>query len=200
MISRKKYSLLISTIMLLTFNNAIVHASSYITVPPHTSIGFNVKYLMITDVFGQFKTYDAKVKIDETTKELIGVEANIKVASLTTENSKRDGHLKSPDFFDATKFPSITFKSKEVKKLAENKYEMIGDLTIKGITKTITLKGEYTGFIDAGKMGGKRIGYTAEAIINRKDFDLNWNRKLDQGGVLVGDEVVIELKIQAVAS
>jgi polyisoprenoid-binding protein YceI len=200
MISRKKYSLLISTIMLLTFNNAIVHASSYITDPPHTSIGFNVKYLMITDVFGQFKTYDAKVKIDETTKELIGVEANIKVASLTTENSKRDGHLKSPDFFDATKFPSITFKSKEVKKLAENKYEMIGDLTIKGITKTITLKGEYTGFIDAGKMGGKRIGYTAEAIINRKDFDLNWNRKLDQGGVLVGDEVVIELKIQAVAS
>ena len=200
MISRKKYSLLISTIFLLTFNNAFVYASTYLTDPPHTSIGFNVKYLMITDVFGQFKTYDAKVKIDETTKELIGVEANIKVASLTTENSKRDGHLKSPDFFDATKFPSITFKSKEVKKLAENKYEMIGDLTIKGITKTITLKGEYTGFIDAGKMGGKRIGYTAEAIINRKDFDLNWNRKLDQGGVLVGDEVVIELKIQAVAS
>ena len=198
--SRKKYSLLISTIFLLTFNNAFVYASTYLTDPPHTSIGFNVKYLMITDVFGQFKTYDAKVKIDETTKELIGVEANIKVASLTTENSKRDGHLKSPDFFDATKFPSITFKSKEVKKLAENKYEMIGDLTIKGITKTITLKGEYTGFIDAGKMGGKRIGYTAEAIINRKDFDLNWNRKLDQGGVLVGDEVVIELKIQAVAS
>ena len=77
---------------------------------------------------------------------------------------------------------------------------MIGDLTIKGITKTITLKGEYTGFIDAGKMGGKRIGYTAEATINRQDFDVNWNRELDQGGVLVGDEVVIELKIQAVAS
>ena len=200
MMSRKKYSLMISTILLLTFNNAISHASSYITDPSHTSIGFNVKYLMITDVFGQFKTYDAKVEIDETTKELIGVEANIKVASLTTENTKRDGHLKSPDFFDVTKFPSISFKSKEVKKLAENKYEMIGDLTIKGITKTITLKGEYTGFIDAGKMGGKRIGYTAEAIINRQDFDVNWNRKLDQGGVLVGDEVVIELKIQAAAS
>ena len=200
MISIKKYSLLISTILLLTFNNAFVLASSYITDPPHTSIGFNVKYLMITDVYGQFKTYDAKVEIDETTKELIGVEANIKVASLTTENTKRDGHLKSPDFFDVTKFPSITFKSKEVNKLAENKYEMIGDLTIKGITKTITLKGEYTGFIDAGKMGGKRIGYTAEATINRQDFDVNWNRELDQGGVLVGNEVVIELKIQAAAS
>jgi len=200
MISIKKYSLLISTILLLTFNNVIAHASTYITDSVHTSIGSNVKYLMITDVFGQFKTYDAKVEIDETTKELIGVEANIKVASLTTENTKRDGHLKSPDFFDATKFPSIIFKSKEVKKLAENKYEMIGDLTIKGITKTITLKGEYTGFIDAGKMGGKRIGYTAEAIINRQDFDVNWNRKLDQGGVLVGNEVVIELKIQAAAS
>jgi polyisoprenoid-binding protein YceI len=200
MFSLKKYSLLISAILFLTFNTAIAHASTYITDPPHTSIGFNVKYLMITDVFGQFNTYDAKVEIDETTKELIGVEANIEVASLTTENSKRDGHLKSPDFFDVTKFPSIIFKSKNVKKLGGNKYEVNGDLTIKGITKTITLKGEYTGFIDAGKMGGKRIGYTAEAIINRQDFDLNWNRELDQGGVLVGDEVVIELKIHAVAS
>ena len=198
--SRKKYISVISILFLLIFNNAIAHASTYIPDPPHTSIGFNVKYLMITDVFGEFKTYDAKVEIDETTKELIGVEADIKVASLTTENSKRDGHLKSPDFFDVTKFPSITFKSKKVKKLGENKYEMIGDLTIKGITKTITLKGEYTGFIDAGKMGGKRIGYTAEGIINRKDFGLNWNRNLDQGGVVVGNKVVIELKIQAVAS
>ena len=106
---------------------------------------------------------------DETTKELIGVEADIKVASLTTENSKRDGHLKSPDFFDVTKFPSITFKSKKVKKLGENKYEMIGDLTIKGITKTITLKGEYTGFIDAGKMGGKRtLGKQKSGPFHRK--------------------------------
>ena len=198
--SGKKYSLLISTIILLTFNNAFVHASTYVTDPPHTSIGFNVKYLMITDVFGKFKSYDAKVEIDETTKELIGAEANIEVASLTTENSKRDGHLKSPDFFDVSKFPSITFKSKNVKKIGENKYEMIGDLTIKGITKNIILKGEYSSFIDAGKMGGKRIGYTAEGIINRQDFGLNWNRNLDQGGVVVGNKVVIELNIQAVAT
>ena len=78
-----------------------------------------------------------------------------------------------------------------------NQYEVIGDLTIKGITKTITLKGKNTGFIDAGKMGGKRMGYTAEGIINRKDFGLNWNRNLDQGGVVVGDEVIIELDVQA---
>jgi len=198
--SRKKNSLLICTIFLLTFNNSFVYASTYLTDPPHTSIGFNVKYLMITDVFGKFNSYEAKVEIDETTKELIGAEANIEVASLTTENSKRDGHLKSPDFFDASKFPNITFKSKDVKKISKNKYEMIGDLTIKGITKTIILRGEYTGFIDAGKMGGQRIGYTAEGIIDRKDFDLNWNRNLDQGGVVIGDKVVIELNIQAVAS
>ena len=182
MMSRKKYSLMISTILLLTFNNAISHASSYITDPSHTSIGFNVKYLMITDVFGEFKTYDTKVEIDETTKELIGVEANIEVASLTTENSKRDGHLKNPDFFDVAKFPSIIFKSKNEKKLGGNKYEMIGDLTIKGVTKNTALKEEYSGFIDAGKMGGKRIGYTTEAIINRQDFNINWNRNLDKGG------------------
>ena len=77
---------------------------------------------------------------------------------------------------------------------------MIGDLTIKGITKTITLKGEYTGFIDAGKMRGKRMGYTVEGVINRQHFDIIWNRNLDKGGVVVGNEVVIELKILAVAS
>ena len=83
---------------------------------------------------------------------------------------------------------------------APGQYEMVGDLTIKGITKTIILRGKYTGFIDAGKMGGQRMGYTAEGVIDRKDFGLNWNRNLDQGGVVVGNKVVIELKIQAVAS
>ena len=195
--SRKKYISVISTLFLLIFNNAISHASTYIPDPPHTSIGFNVKYLMITDVFGEFKNYDAKIEINENTKELISVEAQIKVDSLTTENTKRDGHLKSPDFFDATKYPSIIFISKNVQKTGLNQYEVIGDLTIKGITKTITLKGKNTGFIDAGKMGGKRMGYTAEGIINRKDFGLNWNRNLDQGGVVVGDEVIIELDVQA---
>ena len=196
----KKFSLTISTFLVFIFQNAWIHAATYTLDPPHTSVGFNIKYLMFTDVLGEFKSYDAKIEIDETTKDLIGVEANINVVSLTTENSKRDGHLKSSDFFDASKFPNITFKSKDVKKISKNKYEMIGDLTIKGITKTIILRGEYTGFIDAGKMGGQRIGYTAEGIIDRKDFDLNWNRNLDQGGVVIGDKVVIELNIQAVAS
>ena len=84
--------------------------------------------------------------------------------------------------------------------VGKDEYEVIGDLTIKGITKTITLRGKNTGFIDAGMMGGKRAGFSATAMINRKDFGLNWNRKLDQGGLLVGNEVTIELKIQAVAS
>ena len=155
---------------------------------------------MITDVFGEFKSYNAKIEIDENTQNLVGVEAKIDVASLTTENSKRDGHLKSPDFFDAEQFPNILFKSRTVKKLGTDEYEVIGDLTIKGITKTITLRGKNTGFINAGMMGGKRAGFSATAMINRKDFGLNWNRKLDQGGLLVGNEVTIELKIQAVAS
>ena len=87
--------------------------------------------------------------------------------------------------------------SKDVQKTGLNKHEVIGDLTIKGNMKTITLKGKNTGFIDAGKMGGKRMGYTAAGMINRKDFGLNWNINLDQGGVVVGDEVIIELDVQA---
>ena len=178
----------------------IVNAATYTLDPSHTSIGFNVKYLMITDVIGQFKTYEAEIELEENTNELKGVEANIQVSSIDTENVKRDGHLKSPDFFDVEQFPNILFKSRTVNKLGTDEYEVIGDLTIKGITKTITLRGKNTGFIDAGMMGGKRAGFSATAMINRKDFGLNWNRKLDQGGLLVGNEVTIELKIQAVAS
>ena len=178
----------------------IVNAATYTLEPSHTSIGFSVKHLMITDVSGQFKTYEAKVELDEKTNELKGVEANIQVYSIDTEYAKRDGHLKSPDFFDSAKFPNMIFKSRTVNKLGTDEYEVIGDLTIKGITKTITLRGKNTGFIDAGMMGGKRAGFSATAMINRKDFGLNWNRKLDKGGLLVGNEVTIELKIQAVAS
>ena len=178
----------------------IVNAATYTLDPSHTSIGFNVKYLMITDVIGQFKTYEAEIELEENTNKLKGVEANIQVSSIDTENAKRDGHLKSPDFFDAEQFPNILFKSRTVNKLGTDEYEVIGDLTIKGITKTITLRGKNTGFIDAGMMGGKRAGFSATAMINRKDFGLNWNRSLDQGGLLVGNEVNIELKIQAVAS
>ena len=177
----------------------IVNAATYTLDPSHTSIGFNVKYLMITDVIGQFKTYEAEIELEENTNELKGVEANIQVSSIDTENAKRDGHLKSPDFFDVEQFPNILFKSRTVNKLGTDEYEVIGDLTIKGITKTITLRGKNTGFIDAGMMGGKRAGFSATAMINRKDFGLNWNRKLDKGGLLVGNEVTIELKIQAVA-
>jgi polyisoprenoid-binding protein YceI len=178
----------------------IVNAATYTLDPSHTSIGFNVKYLMITDVIGQFKTYEAEIELEENTNELKGVEANIQVSSIDTENAKRDGHLKSPDFFDVEQFPNILFKSRTVNKLGTDEYQVIGDLTIKGITKTITLRGKNTGFIDAGMMGGKRAGFSATAMINRKDFGLNWNRKLDKGGLLVGNEVTIELKIQAVAS
>ena len=135
------------------------------------------------------------------------MEANIQISSIDTENAKRDGHLKSPDFFYAEQFPNILFISRTVNKLEPDEYEVIGDLTIKsitktikGITKTITLRGKNTGFIDSGMMGGKRAGFSATAMINRKDFGLNWNRKLDKGGLLVGNEVTIELKIQAVAS
>jgi len=194
----KHITLFVSLFLILS--NFIVSAAIYKPDPPHTSVGFNIKYLMITDVFGEFKSYNAKIEIDENTQNLVGVEAKIDVASLTTENSKRDGHLKSPDFFDAEQFPNILFKSRTVNKIGTDEYEVIGDLTIKGITKTITLRGKNTGFIDAGMMGGKRAGFSATAMINRKDFGLNWNRSLDQGGLLVGNEVNIELKIQAVAS
>ena len=106
----KKFILMINTFLVFIFQNAWIHAGTYLLDPPHTSVGFNIKYLMITDLFGQFKSYDAKIEIDETTKDLIGVEANINVVSLTTENSKRDGHLKSPDFLMQLNIQTLSSK------------------------------------------------------------------------------------------
>ena len=168
--------------------------------PTHSEIGFSVKHMMFTTVKGTLKDFSVQINSGSDFFDETAFQFSAAIQSIDTANEDRDNHLKSADFFDAEQFPNILFKSRTVNKIGTDEYEVIGDLTIKGITKTITLRGKNTGFIDAGMMGGKRAGFSAIAMINRKDFGLNWNRKLDQGGLLVGNEVTIELKIQAVAS
>ena len=174
----------------------LANASEYTIDNSHTNVGFSVKHMMITNVKGDFKTYDATIDFDKDKKTFKVLKASIDTASIDTENEKRDEHLKSDDFFNSTKFPKMTFEMTSYK--AEgNEGKMDGNLTIRGITKPITLKIEDISTIKDFK-GQNRVGFSFEGKINRLDYDLKWNKVLEAGGVAVAEEVKIIVNIEAV--
>jgi polyisoprenoid-binding protein YceI len=161
----------------------------------HSSVGFTVRHLVISKVHGQFTKWSGSIAFDSANYSASKVEVSIDAASIDTRDEKRDGHLKSPDFFDVEKFPTLTFKSTKVEGSGET-VKVHGELTIHGVTKSVVLDGEYVG---RGKdpWGGERIGFTAKTKIDRKDFGLGWNQALEAGGVLVGENIDITLEVQA---
>ena len=170
-------------------------ASDWTLDAAHTDVGFTVKHMMITDVRGAFDKSDANIVLDDKDLTKSKVEVTIDVASVNTKVQKRDDHLRSPDFFDAAKHPKMTFKSTKVEKGSKpNTFKVTGDLTIRGVTKPVVLNVEYTPEVVAG---GKPVrGLTATTKINRKDFGLNWNKTIEAGGVMVGDEVAITVEAE----
>ena len=184
----------ITSTLLLTFG--LVNASEYAIDETHTNVGFSVKHMMITNVKGDFKTYEANIDFDKDKKTFKVLKASIDTASIDTENEKRDEHLKSDDFFNSAKFPKMTFEMTSYK-ADGNEGEMNGNLTIRGITKPIKLKVEDISTIKDFK-GQNRVGFSLEGKINRLDYDLKWNKVLEAGGVAVGDEVKIIVDIEAV--
>lgn len=165
--------------------------------PTHSEVGFKVKHMMFTNVSGKFNSYNVELSnedYDFTTSE-ISFSADIN--SIDTNNADRDNHLKSGDFFDAEKFPNMTFKSTSVLKKSDSEYTVNGDLTIKDVTKPVTLSLEYSGLMK-DPWGNTKAGLSIETKINRKDFGLTWNAALETGGVLVGEEVKIFAEIQIV--
>ena len=182
----------------LTLSGAFsVSAASYKLDKSHTYVGFVVKHLVISKVKGNFKDFEGGFDFDEKTKKLSNVSAVIQTQSIDTDNEKRDGHLKSGDFFKADEHKTITFKSTNAKHLGGNSYEVVGDLTMRGVTKSITLKGQLLGVVEDSYFGN-RAGLTASATINRKDWGVSWNKSLDAGGLAVADEVELLLEIEAV--
>jgi polyisoprenoid-binding protein YceI len=153
--------------------------------------------MMIANVHGQFENVSGTVDFNEQDPARSSVDVQIEVASLTTRDEKRDAHLRSADFFDAEQYPYMTFKSRRVEKLGENHGRLIGDLTIRGITKEVALDVEYTGQAKS-PWGTTSAGFTARTKVNRKDWGLNWNVALETGGVLVGDTVNIEIEAEIV--
>ena len=159
----------------------------------HSSIGFSVKHLMIATVKGSFARYEASFSGSDTDLSDASVNVNIETASIDTGNAQRDGHLRSPDFFDAEKFPAITFSGKKIVGNAFGDFKIIGDLTISGVTKEITLDATFEGRAK-DPWGNSRLGYSAKGKINRADFGLTWNQALEAGGVLVSEEVKISVE------
>jgi polyisoprenoid-binding protein YceI len=162
----------------------------------HSTIGFSVKHMMIAKVHGTFTKATGKLVYDKANPEKSSAEATIDAASISTNEPQRDTHLKSADFFDAAQFPTLSFKSTSVVSSGSGELKVNGDLTIKGVTKPVTLQVE--GPTDELKdpYGNLKVGLSATTKIKRKDFGLTWNAALETGGVLVGDDVTINLDLQ----
>lgn len=162
----------------------------------HSEVGFKVRHL-VSRTSGRFTKFEGTIQLDEKNIGNSSVDVNIDVASINTDNASRDGHLKSPDFFDAAKFPTITFKSTSVKEVSKGQLQVTGDFTMHGITKRITLPITSLGGI-ATPFKDFRAGFEGSLKLNRQEFGVKWNKTLDAGGAVLGDDVDISLAIEAV--
>jgi polyisoprenoid-binding protein YceI len=172
------------------------HASAWVLDGDHTTVGFAVKHMMVTDVKGTFDKVSGTVEIDEKDPSKSKVEVEIDAASVNTRNAKRDEHLRSPDFFDTAKHAKLTFKSTKVEIAKDGSMKITGDLTLHGVTKSVTLAAAPLSAEVKDPWGGTHRGTTATTKINRKDFGLAWNKALETGGVVVGEDVLIELQVE----
>lgn len=163
----------------------------------HTSASFSVTHMGVSRVRGDFTEIGGSGAYDGKNIESASVEATIQVASIDTRNARRDSHLKSVDFFDAKKFPTITFKSKRFRPTTGRKFQLTGDLTIHGVTKTVVLSGEFSPVIK-DPFGKTRVGAEATTMINRKDFGLTWSPAVEGGGIVVGEDVDITIAVEFV--
>lgn len=171
-------------------------AATYAIDASHTTIGFAVKHMVVANVKGSFGEFSGTINYDPEAPESTAASAVIKVDSIDTNNADRDEHLKNSDFFDAEKFPEITFETTRVEGSAPN-MTLIGNLTMKGVTKEISLPVELNGPI-TDPWGNERIGISGVAEINRQDFGINWNKMLDNGGLVVGDIVKLMIEVEGI--
>ena len=166
--------------------------------PAHSAAEFKVRHMMISYVKGEFSGLSGAVKLDETDYTQSTVEVSIPAASVRTGDDKRDAHLKTADFFDIEKFSTLTFKSTNIRSTGGRDYAVTGDLTIRGVTKSVTFTVDNVSEPSNDPWGHQRIGLSASTKVNRKDFGLMWNTALESGGMLLGDEVTITLDVQIV--
>ena len=163
----------------------------------HSSVGFKVKHMVIATVRGKFNEFTGSVMYDPENLDGSSVEASIKIASIDTDNENRDNHLRSPDFFDAETYPTMTFKSTKIEMRDEGLFA-VGDLTMHGVTKQIELPFELVGPV-TDMQGNTRYGIDASMKLNRQDFGVKWNQTLDNGGLMVSDMITVEIHMELVS-
>jgi polyisoprenoid-binding protein YceI len=166
----------------------------------HSGIDFTVRHLLVSKVRGRFTKWTGKLELDEEHYESSKCEVEIDVASVDTHEPQRDAHLRSGDFFEVEKHPTMTFKSTKVAKKSADHLAITGDLTLRGITKEVTLEVEHPGVVAKDPWGKRRAGFTATTTINRKDFGVSFNQVLDQGGLALSEEVAITIEVEATAA
>src|SRR5688500_7933337 len=162
----------------------------------HTSIGFTVRHMVVAKVHGRFTRFEGKLLVPDSDFTRAETEVTIDAASIDTQVEGRDGHLRSADFFDVEKFPTIRFRSMGVQAAGKDQYRIDGELTIRGVTRPVALKAEFLGAMK-DPFGQDRVAFTATAQLDRKDFGLTWNKALETGGVLVADRIDLQLEVQA---
>lgn len=184
------------TALVLALTGGTLSAQETFTIDTvHSNVSFRVRHL-IAKTGGEFNAFSGTIVSDFANLDASSVEFVIDAASIDTRNADRDTHLRSADFFDVEKFPQITFKSSKISKIADTTYAVAGTLTMRGVSKEVTLQVEHLGQMEA--MGGIRNGFELSTTLNRKDFGIVWNRALDAGGFVLGDEVEITINISAV--
>ena len=178
----------------LASSGALAQATDWTIDTGHAHVGFSVAHMVVSEVDGQFKTFSGKVQLDEKDPTKSQVDFSIDTASVDTDHAERDTHLKSADFFDAAKYPRITFKSKRIKK-AGKVYKVTGDLTMHGVTKEATL--DVTLSEPITNPWGKQVrGVRVGGVVKRSDYGITWNKSLDKGGLALGDDVTVVIKLE----
>jgi polyisoprenoid-binding protein YceI len=188
----------VSVIAMIVALPVLAHADSWQIDPMHTSVEFTVRHMMISNVKGVFEKTSGTVTTSGNDPTSAKIDATIDASSLNTRVDRRDADLKSPNFLDVEKYPTITFKSTKVEAAGEGKWKVTGDLTLHGVTKSVVLDVESSGAPIKDPFGNTRAGASATTKINRKDFGLTYNKTLETGGVMVGDEVAISIDVEAI--
>ena len=190
----KRFILLV-TLAVISTGALMAQKSGWTLDKAHSSIGFSVRHMVISDVTGNFKDFDISFTSSKDDYSDATVDASIKAASINTDNERRDGHLKSDDFFNAGKLPLIMFKSTSFEKVGEHKYTITGDLTIRDVTKKVTFDAVYNGTIKA-PWGATISSWKATTSVNRFDYGLKWNKAIDTGGLIAGEVVNITMNLE----
>lgn len=189
------YKIKLLSIVLLLISSSLFAQTSWTVDKSHSKVGFSVSHMVITDVHGYFKEYDAQITTNGDDISTAKIQFTINTNSIFTDNEKRDGHLRSDDFFNAEKFPQIVFKSKSIIKMGDGKYKLTGDFTIRDVTKEIELDVKLNGLIKDG-FGNERAGFKITGEINRFDYNLKWNKTIEAGGLIVGKEVELNINLE----